>query len=325
VPPAPQPTASPRPAPPTPTPGPPRPTDTPRPTPPPAPTPGPRVPVAKITKWGLGVYREGNEVFDDLYVAKPSTILLMDPTPGWARRVREWFPKAFVVGRLFRAEAAQPLDDPGRRGATFADAVARLALPLRGVVDAWMSYNEAVGHDAFEDYRRYNEFQVAFAGRLQGEHGVAAVANNDGSGTVQPEDYPRYFADAIRACTYFGVHAYSPLGSHRMRDEAEWHALRYRKIHDALEGAGIKDKPVVLTESGLGDGWLGRVDDVIMAEELFWFTDELHRDPYVVGHAAYGLFGGVDGMWRGFELRATDVLNRMGYYEPPPRHSPAGR
>jgi hypothetical protein len=194
-----------------------------------------------------------------------------------------------------------------------------VAVPLKGAVDAWMSYNEVVGHNAHEDYRRYNEFQVAFARRLQDEHGVAAVAGNDGSGAVEPEDYPRYFADAIRACRYLGVHAYSPIGSHRMREGAEWHALRYRKVHGVLEGAGIRDKPIVITESGLGDGWLGRVDDVIMAEELFWFTDELHRDDYVVGHAAYGLFGGVDGMWKSFELRATDVLNRMGHYEPPPR------
>jgi hypothetical protein len=311
--------APPSPTPPPPTLGTPRPTDTPRPTPPPAPTSGPRIPITKTTKWGLGVYREGNEVFEDLYVAKPTTILLMDPTEGWAKRVRGSFPKAFVVGRLFRRENAQPLDNPGPRGAAFADEVARLAVPLKGVVDAWMSYNEVVGHDAFEDYRRYNDFQIAFARRLQDEHGIPAVAGNDGSAAVEPADYPRYFAEAIRASRYFGLHAYSPPGSHRMRDAAEWNALRYRKVHQALEAVGIRDKPMVITESGLGDGWLGRVDDVIMAEEFFWFTDELQQDRYVIGHAAYGLFGGVAGDWRNFELRATDVLTRMGYYEPPPR------
>ncbi|HEY3081226.1 MAG TPA: hypothetical protein VGM69_15135 [Chloroflexota bacterium] len=319
IPTVPPPTAPPQPAAPPPTPGTPQPTETPRPTPPPVPTTGPRLPIAKITKWGLGVYREGNEVFDDLYVAKPTTILLMDPTPGWAQRVRQWFPNAFIVGRIFRTETAQPLDNPGARGAAFADTVASAALPLKGTVDAWMSYNEAVGHNAHEDYRRYNEFQVAFARRLQDEHGVAAVANNDGSGAVEPDDYPRYFADAIRACRYFGVHAYSPPATNRMTTDAEWNALRYRKIHDALERAGIPDKKMVITESGLGDGWLGRVDDVIMAEEFFWFTDELQKDKYVIGHAAYGLFGGVTGLWKNFELRATDVLNRMGHYEPPPR------
>jgi hypothetical protein len=285
----------------------------------PGPTDGPRIPIAKITKWGIGAYREGNEVFDDMYTAKPTIILLMDPTPGWAERIRRWFPKAFVVGRIFRAETAQPLDNPGARGTAFADTVASAALPLKGTVNAWMSYNEVVGKDSFEDYKRYNEFQVAFARRLQDDHGISAVANNDGSGAVEPEYYPRYFADAIRACHYFGLHAYSPPATNRMTTEAEWHALRYRKIHAALEGAGIRDKKMIITESGLGDGWLGRVDDVIMAEEYFWFTDELQQDDYVMGHAAYGLFGGVDPRWKNFEMRATDLLNRMGYYEPPPR------
>jgi len=275
------------------------------------------VPITKLTKWGLGVYREGNQVFDDLYTARPTTILVMDPTPGWAQRVRQSFPKAFIVGRLYRREDAQPLDQPEARGAAFADAVARLAVPLKGAVDAWVSYNEVVGHDAFEDYRRYNGFQVAFAGRLQDVHGVAAVAGNDGSGAVEPDDYRRYFAEAIRACRYFGVHAYSPPGTNRMTVDAAWHALRYRKIHDALERAGIRDKPMVITESGLGDGWVGRVDGEIMAEQFVWFTDEVQKDRYAIGHAAYGLFGGVATEWRNFELRGTYVLTRMGQYEPP--------
>jgi hypothetical protein len=317
-----------RPAPPTSTAGPPaptappRPTDTPRPTPPPGPTPGQRVPISKITKWGLGVYREGNEIFDDLYAAKPTVILLMDPTPGWARRIREWFPKAFVVGRIFRNEVSQQLDNPGPRGGQFADTVAQSAVPLKGVVDAWISYNEVTARNGYEDYKRYNEFQVAFAKRLQDVHGIPAVAGNDGSGTVEPFDYPKYFADAIKASKFFGVHAYSPLGSHQMRQESEWHALRYRKIHAELEQAGIKDIKMVMTESGLGDGWHGRVDDVLMTEDFFWFTDELEKDPYVIGHAAYGLFGGLDGMWKTFEMKGTDILTRMGHYEPPSRRPP---
>jgi hypothetical protein len=247
-----RPTNTPAPVPTVPT-APPRPTDTPRPTPPPGPTAGPRAPITKVTKWGLGVYREGNEVFDDLYVAKPTIILLMDPSEGWARRIREWFPKAFVVARRFRNEVSQPLDNPGPRGAAFADTVAAHAVPLKGVVDAWMSYNEVTAKNGYEDYKRYNEFQVAFARRLQEVHGIAAIAGNDGSGTVEPFDYPKYFADAIRASRFFGVHAYSPPGTSSMHHEAEWNALRYRKIHDELEKAGIRDVKMVMTESGLGN------------------------------------------------------------------------
>jgi hypothetical protein len=170
-----------------------------------------------------------------------------------------------------------------------------------------MSYNEVVGHDAFEDYKRYNEFQVAFARRLQDVHGIAAVAANDGSGAVEPEDYPRYFAEAIRASQYFGVHAYSPPATSRMDVDAEWNALRYRKIHDELERAGIRGKQMVFTESGLGDGFRkGIASDEQMADDFVWFTRELAKDPYVIGHAAFGLFSGT-GAWDRFELTDSNV------------------
>jgi hypothetical protein len=74
---------------------------------------------------------------------------------------------------------------------------------------------------------------------------------------------------------------------------------------------------MVITESGLGDGWLHRVDDVQMTDEYVWFTDELENDAYMIGHAAYGLFG--DGTWKPFDMRATDILTRMGYYDLPSR------
>ena len=276
----------------------------------PLPTPE-RPPIQRQSKWGLGVYREGNQIFDDIYTAKPGVILLMDPSEGWARRIRACFPRAFVVGRRYVNEASQPLDDPEGRGTAFADAVAQNAIPLKGVVDAWVSYNEVTSHGGVDDYRRYNRFQVAFAHRLQDVHGVAAVAGNDGSGAIEPDDYPRYFADAIRASRYFGVHAYSPPGTRTMHDAAEWNALRYRKIHDALERTGIGGVRMVITESGFGNGWRGYTTEEAMAAEYAWFTAELEKDPYVIGHAAYGVFGN-DDRWRAFDLRGTKLLATLG-------------
>jgi hypothetical protein len=273
-----------------------------------------RPPILRQSKWGVGVYRESNPIFDDLYATRPGVILLMDPSEGWARRVRACFPRAFIVGRRYLNEASQPLDNPEARGAAFADAVAERAVPLRNAVDAWVGYNEVTSHNGYDDYRRYDRFQVAFAQRLQDVHGVAAIAANDGSGTVEPGDYPKYFGDAIRASRYFAVHAYSPLGSRSMREEAEWHALRYRKIHDALDRAGLIGIQMVITESGLGDGFRGRVDEAAMADDFAWFTGELERDRYVIGHASFGLFGN-DDRWRAFDLRGTDLLARLGRRE----------
>jgi hypothetical protein len=295
----------------------PQPTSTPQSTATPVPTPTPRQPVTKVTKWGVGLYRSGGHYMNSLFQTKPTTILLMDPTPGFAQEVRQWFPKAFIVGRIYLHETDQKLDNPVERGAAFADRVAATAVPVKGVVNAWMSYNEVTGHRDHDNYRAYNIFQVSFANRLQGHHGVDAVASNDGSATVDPEDYPKFFAEAIRGSAYFGVHAYSPLGSRSMKQEADWHALRYRKIHAELERAGIRGTKMVITESGLGDGWHGRVGAGEQTEDFVWFTDELEKDSYMIGHAAYGVFG--DGTWREFDLFGTEILDRMGEYVPATR------
>lgn len=257
-------------------------------------------------KWGVGVYRTSNEVLATVRETQPGVVLLMDPDEGWARKVREAAPNAFIVGRRYRREDDQPLDNPVARGEDMADWVAELAVPMKGVVDAWMSYNEVVAHNAYEDYKRYDQFQAAFARRLQDVHGIAAVANNDGSGAVEPQDYPKYFAESIRVSQYFGLHAYSPPATDKMPIDAEWNALRYRKIHDELERAGIRGKQMVVTESGLGDGFGGVATEDEMAADFAWFTRELQKDPYMIGHASFGLFNGT-GAWDRFELTGTQV------------------
>jgi hypothetical protein len=296
--------------------GTPAPTRTPRPLT--SPTPGvtaiPYVPPTirnGDNKWGVGVYKDSNRVIDMLRETQPGVVLLMDPSEGWARRVRETVPNAFIVGRRYRAETEQPLDQPRERGEEMADWVAELAVPLKGVVDGWMSYNEVTGSQPSQDYANWNTFQVAFARRLQNVHGVAAVAGNDGSGALDPDDYVTYFADAVRASQFLGIHAYSPPATARMEQDAEWNALRYRKIHDALEKAGIKGKQMVITESGLGDGFRpGVASDDQMASDFAWFTGEMRKDQYMIGQAAFGIFDGT-GSWGRFDLTDTGVLKLL--------------
>jgi hypothetical protein len=235
----------------------------------------------------------------------------MDPDVEWAEKVRKAAPNAFIVGRRYKREDDQPLDRPRERGEAMADWVAELAVPLKGVVDAWMSYNEVLVSTPSEEYNRYNEFQVAFAKRLQDVHGVAAVAANDGSGALEPEDYPKYFAEAIRVSQYFGLHAYSAPATSSMKQDAEWHALRYRKIHAELEKAGIKGKQMVITESGLGDGFRPHyATEEQIAADFAWFTQELQKDPYMIGHTAFGYFAQT-GAWNAFELSGTTIVRTV--------------
>lgn len=292
-------------------------TPTPR---PPTPTPFPRVPSNKVTKMGVGVYLHGGgHAINTLIRAQPTVILLQDPDPAFAQEVRYWFPKAFIIGRLFLAE--QPLDNPEQRGTALADRIAQLAVPLKDTVNAWQSYNEPVSAGDFNGYRAYNTLQVAFARRLQDHYGIPAVAGNDPPGTVEPADYPKYYGEAIRASRYFGVHSYGGPGADTFNTpDAQYYSLRHRLIHNAFEAAGIKNVPMILTETGLGWGWRDHVSEETMASEYMWLADELDKDPYVIGMAIFGLF--TDDRWRGFNIMDTGIIDLIGHYVP---HAASGQ
>jgi hypothetical protein len=304
----------------------PAPTPTPMPTETPGPpsaqqAPGPaavptRRPI-RITKLGLGVYESGGGMLPVLDEARPSVILLMDPALDFAREVRQRFPKAFIVGRIYATQ--QPLDNPTQRGRDFADRVAASAVPLKGVVDAWMSYNEVGSHDDPARMAAYNDFQVAFASHLQDDYGIAAVAGNDGPRAVTADDYVRYFAGAIRVSRYFGFHLYPNANVQSLRDpSAASQVFSYRQIHDALQAAGIPSGKFIATEVGLYNGWNGVTSDTSMAQDFTWLADQMNNDPYVLGMTVYGLFGPDRHEWQNFNIMNSAIPQIMGDYNTVP-------
>lgn len=293
----------------------PAPTATPTPTAMPTATPTPPRGPLRVTKLGLGVYGNGGAFLTQMQNWRPSVILLMDPDPGFARSVHAAFPKAFIVGRRFVSN--QPLDNPAVRGAAFADYVAPLAVPLKGVVNAWMSYNEVTSFTSpgQNNYAAWNTFQVAFAQQLQGHYGIDAVAGNDATSTVQPSDYVKYFLPAINASHYFGVHAYTMADAHSMQAGSGPSAmLRYRQIHDALVQAGAKPPPFILTETGLYAGWQGVESDAEMANDFIWLTGELDKDQYVIGQTAFGLFDSGNQTWGHFNVSDSLLETLVGNF-----------
>ncbi len=293
---------------------------TPTSTPMPAATTGPPPPTLtatptrgpiRITKLGLGVYASGGAMLPLLDQSRPSVILLMDPTVDFAQEVRKRFPKAFIVGRIY--EANQALDNPGQRGANFADRVAALAVPLKGTVDAWMSYNEVAASDQPDLLTAYNTFQVAFANRLQGQYGVPAVAANDGPRAIPADLYPKYFAGAIQASKYFGFHLYPNPNVTSLRDPtAADQVFYYRQIKAALDAAGIKSGPFIATEVGLFNGWRGVTDDQSMATDFTWLADQMNGDPYVLGMTVFGIFTGT--RWTNFDISGSSIPTILGNY-----------
>jgi hypothetical protein len=268
----------------------------------------------RVTKLGLGVYGSGGAFLSQMQNWRPSVVLLMDPDPDFARSVRAAFPKAFIVGRRF--VTSQPLDNPAARGAAFADYVAQLAAPLKGVVNAWMSYNEVTSFTSptQNNYVAWNTFQVAFAQQLQGHYGIDAIAGNDGTSAVQPAAYVQYFLPAIRASHYFGVHAYPPADAHSMQQGSGPAAmLRYRQIHDALAQVGVTP-PFILTETGLYDGWHGVEGDAGMAADFIWLNNELEQDSYVIGQTAFGLFPDGEQQWGRFNVANSFLETLIGNF-----------
>jgi hypothetical protein len=289
-------------------------TEPPQPTQPPPPTSTPIVTRGpqKITKLGLGVYASGGGMLPILNQARPSIMLLMDPTVDFAQEVRRRFPRAFLVGRIYSAD--QPLDNPTQRGTDFADRVAQTAVPLKGVIDAWMSYNEVGNGSDPANLTAYGAFQVAFAHRLQDNYGIAAVAANDGPRALQPDEYPKYYGEAIKASKYFGLHIYPNADIKSLRDpNAADQVFFYRKIKSALDTAGIPSGPFIVTEIGLYNGWRGVVSDREMATDFTWVADQANNDPYVLGLIIFGVFRD-NQRWGNFAVDGSSIVDIIGDY-----------
>ncbi|MDE3077481.1 MAG: hypothetical protein KGJ86_18840, partial [Chloroflexota bacterium] len=288
----------------------PAPSATPAPTqvsPSPTPTPGP---IVTLDKLGVGVY-SSNISINTLRILRPAMLLIQDPEVNTAPELRHVFPKALIVGRRFAADGDPLLahcsdakEDHYAKGSAFADYVSRWAIPLKGVVDAWVSDNEQASSSDRAALPCHAQFQLGFIEQLQGKYGIAAVAGNDGSGALEPSDYPKYFAKPISEATYFGIHAYGkPEARTLQTPDAQFYALRYRLIHDALVNAGVPlpKGGFLLTETGLFMGWRGFTPDGNMAADFIWLERQTEQDAYVKGQMMFGL--GMSQHFASFELQ----------------------
>jgi hypothetical protein len=302
----------------TPRPTTPQPTNTPAPPPTNTPTPGP---IVTNDKLGVGVYTNGLPI-NVLRTMRPAMILVQNPEVTSMSALRQVFPKALLVGRQYFADGDPNLahcsdasENHEAKGGAFADTIARTALPMKGIVDAWVGDNEQTDHNRPQDFPCHAQFQAGFVEELQGKYGIAAVSGNDASGAIEPGDYPKYFAKSISEAIYFGVHAYSKPEARSMQTgDAQFYALRYRLIHDALVQAGVAlpKGGFLLTESGLYEGWRGFVDDQKMANDFIWLEQETEKDSYLKGQFVFGI--GPQKRFGNYEIAGTTLLELMGQF-----------
>ena len=177
-----------------------------------------------------------------------------------------------------------------------------------------MSYNEVGNGSDPANLTAYGAFQVAFAHRLQDNYGIAAVAANDGPRALQPDEYPKYYGEAIKASKYFGLHIYPNADIKSLRDpNAADQVFFYRKIKSALDTAGIPSGPFIVTEIGLYNGWRGVVSDREMATDFTWVADQANNDPYVLGLIIFGVFRD-NQRWGNFAVDGSSIVDIIGDY-----------
>jgi hypothetical protein len=281
------------------------------------PTPGP---IVTNDKLGVGVYTSAIPL-NVLQTLRPAMILIQDPDPQSVTPLRKLFPKALIVGRHYMpdgdfmlAHCNDPKEDHHAKGVAFADFLAHAAVPLKNIVNAWVSDNEqASGKDAAQ-LTCHAQFQAGFVETLQGKYGIDAVAGNEAVAAVEPSDYAKYFAKPISEAKYFGVHAYGKPETLDLQSDSQYYALRYRAIHDELVKAGVPlpTGGFLLTESGYYQGWRGYVSDQKMANDFTWLEQETEKDSYVKGQFIFGI--GPQGRFGNYEIMGTTLLELLGQF-----------
>lgn len=263
----------------------------------------------------LGVYLitlGAMDVVDYFSYAQPRIAVSMDHNPDAWRAIKQSSPNTFVIGRYYVDDPEQLYeDDPEGRAEKFFGLMRPHAEKMRGLYNAWMSYNEIdLGTDdgSAERARRYARFHVRW-GDLMKAAGLVSCAYSFATGTPAKGD-PRkdnslepnlwtYLAEGLRHCDLLSLHEYS---SPKMQDAQGWLCLRYRSVWNLLPADARRQ--IVITECGIDGGPIGRAQEgwskftteAGYLASLQWYDSELQKDDYVIGATIFAADPwGIDG------------------------------
>ena len=112
------------------------------------------------------------------------------------------------------------------------------------------------------------------------------------TGTPEPNDWT-YYAASLQALKETGgiliVHEYGLHYGTLQASAPHGLALRYRSYHQVIEGMGIHDLPMAITEASADAGYFGQ--GTAWLDDAIWYDGELMQNPYVIGFCAYQLGG----------------------------------
>lgn len=296
-------------------------------------------------KYGFHVNRSGDDVFDAICRLKPKVVKTLEHDIGFWTRVREIHPDVFLIGRQYvtNDEQAQFVNDPTAKGRAFAERILNLEVNHvqvqgRPLFDAWESYNEVIPESVPADLKRkYDDFQVAFAGPLKAA-GFEPIAMNFATGNMLGADFLSCFPGTLTTYRYLGFHEYDwpdlwRLHEQNIREKNEggmFLALRYRRIMNEVRKVYPTQHIVLITECGMTQGVQGGNNDYgpwhpgsPISEQrywdsLMWYNGELIQDNYVMGACLF-VVGAVK-PWQSFE-HLGGIVNRLEQLQngnPPP-------
>jgi hypothetical protein len=186
-------------------------------------------------------------------------------------------------------------------------------------IDVWEGPNEiAFAPDALDRFNWYAAFlaefgrQMALLGKRAGLGGWA-VGN--------PEfNLWAYYGPVLQACrdhkAILTRHAYGPLD--------QWYSFRHRNDEAAFQKLGFSNTPVIISECGadkLGN-FPGKWRDLWGADHVatYWneyllpFTQEIEKDPYVLGATVFTVGNGFSGVWNAFDVSGTGLIPHLAAY-----------
>jgi hypothetical protein len=283
-----------------------------------------------MNKLGFHVHATNDEVYRAILRVRPAVIKTLDHDVGFWRRVREAFPGAFIIGRLYE-ENQVFAPDPEARGRAFADRVLAVEANKYHLIDAWESYNEVLPPTTnLAQYDAYDRFQVAFGAKIR-EAGMEPVAMNFGTGQYGGDDWVKYFPRTLALYKLLGFHEYDWPDLWRVHREGVasgnggmWLALRYRRIMEAVRKAYPNRHTALITEAGLTQavyagrpdvGWRSELSEDRYWESLKWYNQELSKDDYVRGASIF-LVGAV-APFNSFETLGG-MVDRLATLNPQP-------
>ena len=249
---------------------------------------------------------------------RPRVALLLDPSEGAARTIRDWSPHTFLVGRIFRSDQEveeRILHDPPGAARWAADLIIPQAA-RNPEIDVWQITNEIAQSDPGQ-ITKLAEFSVHYIRLLEGQGLRAAIG---GFSVGRPEAPPNdnmaawgaflpAMREGIAKDSVLLLHAYG--APHIFDSDPNWFLHRYERVVLPHLPDDVRAMPYLYGEYGCdmgvqnpGDrrGWrTGYGGDIAAyAEDLRRAAEVLAQQPQCLGACVYTL--GSTHHWVDFDI-----------------------